>query len=58
MSARHDERRFQPIRHGWRIGYAGGPEWLIKAMGAVMTQTTSNPCSISQWAAVEALNGA
>ena len=42
---------------GWRIGYAGGPEWLIKAMGAVMTQTTSNPSSISQWAAVEALNG-
>ena len=42
---------------GWRIGYAGGPEPLIKAMGKVMTQTTSNPCSISQWAAVEALNG-
>jgi aspartate aminotransferase len=42
---------------GWRIGYAGGPQWLIKAMAAVMTQTTSNPCSISQWAAVEALNG-
>lgn len=42
---------------GWRIGYAGGPEWLIKAMGAVMTQTTSNPSSVSQWAAVEALNG-
>lgn len=42
---------------GWRIGYAGGPEWLIKAMSAVMTQTTSNPCSVSQWAAVEALNG-
>jgi aspartate aminotransferase len=42
---------------GWRIGYAGGPEWLIKAMSNVMGQTTSNPCSISQWAAVEALNG-
>jgi aspartate aminotransferase len=42
---------------GWRIGYCGGPEKLIKAMGKVMTQTTSNPCSISQWAAVEALNG-
>jgi aspartate aminotransferase len=42
---------------GWRIGYAGGPEWLIKAMANVMTQTTSNPCSISQWASVEALNG-
>ena len=42
---------------GWRIGYAAGPEWLIKAMSTVMGQTTSNPCSISQWAAVEALNG-
>ena len=42
---------------GWRIGYAAGPEPLIKAMSKVMTQTTSNPCSISQWAAVEALNG-
>ena len=42
---------------GWRIGYCGGPEPLIKAMGKVMTQTTSNPCSISQWAATEALNG-
>ena len=42
---------------GWRIGYAGGPEWLIKAMANVMSQTTSNPSSISQWAAVEALNG-
>lgn len=42
---------------GWRIGYAGGPQWLIKAMSNVMAQTTSNPCSISQWAAVEALNG-
>ena len=42
---------------GWRIGYAGGPEPLIKAMAKVMSQTTSNPASISQWAAVEALNG-
>ncbi len=42
---------------GWRIGYAGGPEHLIKAMGKVQSQSTSNPCSISQWAAVEALNG-
>ncbi|RBP94847.1 aspartate aminotransferase [Rhodobacter sp. 140A] len=42
---------------GWRIGYAGGPEALIKAMGKVQSQSTSNPCSISQYAAVEALNG-
>lgn len=42
---------------GWRIGYAAGPEALIKAMAKVMSQTTSNPSSISQWAAVEALNG-
>jgi aspartate aminotransferase len=42
---------------GWRIGYAGGPEWLIKAMGKVMSQSTSNACSISQWAGVAALNG-
>ncbi|HEY5071222.1 MAG TPA: pyridoxal phosphate-dependent aminotransferase [Caulobacteraceae bacterium] len=42
---------------GWRIGYAGGPEPLIGAMRKVMSQTTSNPASISQWAAVEALNG-
>ena len=42
---------------GWRIGYAAGPEALIKAMAKVMSQTTSNPASISQWAAVEALNG-
>ncbi len=42
---------------GWRIGYAGGPEWLIKAMANVEGQITSNPCSISQWASVEALNG-
>jgi aspartate aminotransferase len=42
---------------GWRIGYAAGPEALIKAMGKMISQTTSNPCSISQWAALEALNG-
>lgn len=42
---------------GWRIGYAGGPELLIKAMRKIQSQSTSNPCSISQHAAVEALNG-
>jgi len=42
---------------GWRIGYAGGPEALIKAIAKVQSQSTSNPCSISQYAAVEALNG-
>lgn len=42
---------------GWRIGYAGGPEWLIKAMAKVMGQSTSNSSSISQWAAIAALNG-
>ncbi len=42
---------------GWRIGYAGGPKWLIKAMGKLQSQSTSNPCSISQHAAVAALNG-
>jgi len=42
---------------GWRIGYAGGPQVLIKAMAKVQSQSTSNPSSISQWAAVEALNG-
>ena len=42
---------------GWRIGYAGGPEPLVKAMAKVISQTTSNPSSISQAAAVEALNG-
>ena len=42
---------------GWRIGYAGGPEMLISAMRKVQSQSTSNPCTISQWAAVEALNG-
>jgi aspartate aminotransferase len=42
---------------GWRIGYAGGPKALIDLMRKVASQTTSNPASISQWAAVEALNG-
>ncbi|PCH80806.1 MAG: aspartate aminotransferase [Hyphomicrobiales bacterium] len=42
---------------GWRIGYAAGPEILIKAMRKIQSQSTSNPTSISQWAAVEALNG-
>ena len=42
---------------GWRIGYCAGPVELIKAMGKVQGQSTSNPTSISQWAAVEALNG-
>lgn len=43
---------------GWRIGYAAGPEKLIKAMAMIQSQSTSSPCSISQAAAVEALNGA
>jgi aspartate aminotransferase len=42
---------------GWRIGYAAGPVPLIKAMATIQSQSTSNPCSISQAAAVEALNG-
>ncbi len=42
---------------GWRIGFAGGPEWIIKAMGKLQSQSTSNPCSISQAAAVAALTG-
>ncbi len=42
---------------GWRIGYAGGPAELIAAMRKIQSQSTSNPCSISQWAAVEALTG-
>jgi aspartate aminotransferase len=42
---------------GWRIGYAGGPTELIKAMAMVQSQSTSNPSSVSQAAAVEALNG-
>jgi aspartate aminotransferase len=42
---------------GWRIGYGGGPTPLIKAMGAIQSNSTANPCSISQAAAIEALNG-
>jgi aspartate aminotransferase len=42
---------------GWRIGYGGGPEPLIQAMSTLQSQSTSNPCSIAQWAAVEALDG-
>ncbi len=42
---------------GWRIGYAGGPRWLIKAMAKLQSQSTSNPCSISMAATVAALNG-
>ena len=42
---------------GWRIGYAGGPEDIIKAMKKIQSQSTSNPCSISQYAAEEALTG-
>ena len=42
---------------GWRIGYGHGPSWLIEAMSTIQSQSTSNPSSISQAAAVEALNG-
>ena len=42
---------------GWRIGYAAGPAPLIAAMRKMQSQSTSNPCSVSQWAAVAALNG-
>jgi len=42
---------------GWRIGYAAGPKAIIKAMTDVQSQVTSNPTSIAQWAAVEALSG-
>jgi aspartate aminotransferase len=42
---------------GWRIGYGGGPEPLIKAIATLQSQSTTNACSISQWAAVEALDG-
>jgi len=42
---------------GWRIGYTGGPEAIIKAMKKIQGQSTSNPCSIAQAAALEALNG-
>jgi aspartate aminotransferase len=42
---------------GWRLGYGAGPEMLIKAMSKLQSQSTSNPCSITQWAGVAALNG-
>jgi aspartate aminotransferase len=42
---------------GWRLGYAGGPEQLIKAMGTLQSQSTTNPSSITQWASLEALDG-
>src|SRR5580700_8806686 len=42
---------------GWRIGYAGGPEALIKSMAMIQSQSTSNPTAIAQWASVEALDG-
>ena len=42
---------------GWRIGYCGGPSWLIKNMKKIQSQSTSNPCSIAQAAATEALDG-
>ncbi|PRY95678.1 aspartate aminotransferase [Hasllibacter halocynthiae] len=42
---------------GWRIGYAGGPETLVAAMRKLQSQSTSNPCSVSQWAALAALEG-
>lgn len=42
---------------GWRIGYAGGPSWLIKAMATIQSQSTTNPSSVSQAAAVAALTG-
>ena len=42
---------------GWRIGFAGAPEPLIKAMAMLQSQSTSNPSAVAQWASVEALNG-
>jgi aspartate aminotransferase len=42
---------------GWRIGYAAGPKKLIDAMRTIQSQSTTNPCTISQWAALEALTG-
>jgi aspartate aminotransferase len=42
---------------GWRIGYAAGPEKLIRAMTMIQSQQTSGACTIAQWASVEALNG-
>ena len=46
-----------PAMTGWRIGYAAGPVKLINAMRIIQSQSTSNPNTIAQWAAVEALNG-
>jgi aspartate aminotransferase len=42
---------------GWRIGFAGGPEPLVKAMAMIQSQSTTNPAAVSQWASVEALTG-
>lgn len=42
---------------GWRLGYAGGPQWLIRAMDVLQSQSTSNPSTISQAAAIAALDG-
>jgi len=42
---------------GWRIGYGAGPAHLIRAMGTIQSQSTSNPCSVAQYAALEALSG-
>lgn len=42
---------------GWRIGFAGGPEWIVKAMAKLQSQSSGNPCSVAQAAAVAALNG-
>src|SRR6202008_3038049 len=42
---------------GWRIGFAGGPEPLIRTMAMIQSQPTSNPAAVSQWASVGALNG-
>src|SRR3989441_5360008 len=42
---------------GWRIGFGGGPEPLIKAMAMIQSQSTSNPTAVAQWAALEALDG-
>ena len=42
---------------GWRLGYAAGPKPIIKAMTDIQSQVTSNPTSIAQWAAIEALTG-
>ncbi len=42
---------------GWRVGYCTGPKHILSGMAKLQSQSTTNPCSISQWAAVEALNG-